>query len=107
MGTTIIAQIIAFKITSAAWVMIAFGYLFSVIFAKKSFKDIGTIILGLGLVFPGMIVMSEAAGPLKTYEPFIQLMEGLDNYLWGILIGAVFTAAVQSSSATAGVVIKN
>lgn len=105
LGTTITAQIIAFKITSAAWVMIAFGYLFNVIFAKKSFKDIGTIILGLGLVFLGMNVMSEATGPLKTYEPFIQLMEGLDNYIWGILIGTLFTAAVQSSSATAGVVI--
>lgn len=105
LGTTITAQIIAFKITKASWVMVAFGYLFSIIFAKKSYKDIGTIILGLGLVFLGMNVMSEATTPLKTYEPFIELMKGLDNYLWGILIGTVFTAAVQSSSATTGVVI--
>lgn len=105
LGTTITAQIIAFKITKASWLMIAFGYLFSVVFAKKSFKDIGTIILGLGLVFLGMNVMSEATTPLKSYEPFIALMKGLDNYLWGILIGTVFTAAVQSSSATTGVVI--
>ncbi len=105
LGTTITAQIIAFKITNASWVMVAFGYLFSVIFAKKSFKDIGTIILGLGLVFLGMNVMSEATNPLKSYAPFIELMKGLDNYLWGILIGTLFTAAVQSSSATTGVVI--
>lgn len=105
LGTTITAQIIAFKVTNAAWIMVAFGYLFSVIFSKKAFKEIGTIILGLGLVFLGMNVMSEASDPLKNYEPFIQLMKGLDNYLWGILIGAVFTAAVQSSSATTGVVI--
>ncbi|MCY1722361.1 Na/Pi cotransporter family protein [Prolixibacteraceae bacterium Z1-6] len=104
-GTTITAQIIAFKITKASWLMVAFGYLFSVVFAKKSYKDFGTIILGLGLVFLGMNVMSEATTPLKTYLPFIELMEGLDNYLWGILIGTVFTAAVQSSSATTGVVI--
>lgn len=105
LGTTITAQIIAFKIVKASWVMVAFGFLFSIIFAKKSFKDIGTIILGLGLVFLGMNVMSDATSPLKTYEPFIQLMKGLDNYLWGILIGTVFTAAIQSSSATTGVVI--
>uniref|UniRef100_UPI003216C216 Na/Pi cotransporter family protein n=1 Tax=uncultured Draconibacterium sp. TaxID=1573823 RepID=UPI003216C216 len=105
LGTTITAQIIAFKITKASWVMVAFGYLFSVVFANKSYKDIGTIILGLGLVFLGMNVMSEATSPLKTYQPFIELMEGLDNYLWGILIGTVFTALVQSSSATTGVVI--
>ncbi|MDB4583268.1 Na/Pi cotransporter family protein [Draconibacterium sp.] len=104
-GTTITAQIIAFKITRASWVMVAFGFLFSAIFAKKSFKDIGTIILGLGLVFLGMNVMSEATEPLKTYEPFIQLMKGLDNHLLGIIIGTIFTAAIQSSSATTGVVI--
>jgi len=105
LGTTITAQIIAFKVTKAAWIMVALGYLFSVIFSKKLYKDIGTIILGLGLVFLGMNVMSEATTPLKTYEPFINLMQGLDNYLWGILIGTVFTAAIQSSSATTGIVI--
>jgi phosphate:Na+ symporter len=105
LGTTITAQIIAFKITKASWLMVAFGYLFSVVFAKKSFKDIGTIILGLGLVFLGMNVMSEATIPLKSYAPFIELMKGLDNYLLGIVIGTIFTAAVQSSSATTGIVI--
>lgn len=105
LGTTITAQIIAFKITKVSWLMVAFGYLSSVIFKKKGIRDLGTILLGLGLVFLGMNVMSEATTPLKSYEPFVGLMKGLDNYLWGILIGTVFTAAVQSSSATTGVVI--
>ncbi len=105
LGTTITAQIIAFKITSASWLMIAFGYLFSVAFEKKSYKHFGTIILGLGLVFLGMNVMSEATAPLKSFDPFIDVMKGLDNYFLGILLGTVFTAAVQSSSATTGVVI--
>ncbi len=104
-GTTITAQIIAFKVTSAAWLMVATGYLFSVIFSKRRWKEIGTIVMGLGLVFLGMNVMSEATEPLKSYEPFVQLMEGLDNYFPGIIIGLVFTALVQSSSATTGVVI--
>lgn len=105
LGTTITAQIIAFKITKASWLMVAFGYLVSTLFSKRNISNIGGIILGLGLVFLGMNVMSEATGPLKTYEPFISLMKGLDNYFWGILIGIVFTAAVQSSSATTGIVI--
>jgi phosphate:Na+ symporter len=105
LGTTITAQIIAFKITSASWVMIASGYLFRVIFSHKSYKEFGTIILGLGMVFLGMTVMSEATEPLKTYAPFIELMKGLNNYLLAILIGTIFTAIVQSSSATTGVVI--
>lgn len=105
LGTTITAQIIAFKITKASWLMIAFGYLFSLVFSKKAYRDIGYIILGLGMVFLGMTVMSEATDPLKNYQPFLALMEGLDNYYLAILVGTLFTALVQSSSATTGVVI--
>lgn len=105
LGTTITAQIIAFKVTHAAWIMIALGYLFRVIFAGRSFRDAGTVILGLGLVFLGMNVMGEATAPLKDHEPFIGFMQGMDHYVWGIIVGTLFTAAVQSSSATAGVVI--
>lgn len=104
-GTTITAQIIAFKITKASWIMIAVGFLSGFLFKKKIVKNVGTIVLGLGLVFLGMTVMSEATAPLKSYEPFLDLMEGLDNYVYGILIGALFTALVQSSSATTGIVI--
>ncbi|QIA08190.1 Na/Pi cotransporter family protein [Draconibacterium halophilum] len=105
LGTTITAQIIAFKITQASWIMIAAGFLASFLFKKQSIKNFGMIILGLGLVFLGMNVMNEATTPLKDFEPFINLMKGLDNYLYAILIGALFTALVQSSSATTGVVI--
>ena len=104
-GSTITAQIIAFKITNAAWLMVAFGFLLSAVSSKKALKDSGNIILGLGLVFLGMNLMAEATGPLKTYEPFVELMKGWDNYLWGILIGLFFTAIVQSSAATTGIVI--
>ncbi|WP_163325187.1 Na/Pi cotransporter family protein [Draconibacterium mangrovi] len=104
-GTTITAQIIAFKITKASWIMIAVGFLAGFIFKNKLVKNAGTIVLGLGLVFLGMTVMSEATAPLKSYEPFLDLMKGLDNYIYGILIGALFTALVQSSSATTGIVI--
>ncbi|WP_321344900.1 Na/Pi cotransporter family protein [uncultured Draconibacterium sp.] len=105
LGTTITAQIIAFKITKASWLMIAAGFLASFLFKKPTIKNVGTILLGLGLVFLGMNVMSEATTPLKSYQPFIELMSGLDNYLYAILMGALFTALVQSSSATTGVVI--
>ncbi|WP_319480826.1 Na/Pi cotransporter family protein [uncultured Draconibacterium sp.] len=104
-GTTITAQIIAFKITKASWIIIAVGFLAGFLFKKKIIKNAGTIILGLGLIFLGMSVMSDATAPLKNYEPFLELMEGLDNYIYGILIGAIFTALVQSSSATTGIVI--
>ena len=104
-GSTITAQIIAFNITNAAWIMVAFGFLLSVVSNKKAFKNSGNIFLGLGLVFLGMNFMAEATEPLKIYEPFIAMMKGWNIYLWGILIGLVFTAVVQSSAATAGIVI--
>lgn len=104
-GTTITAQIIAFKITKAALVIVSVGFLMSVAFRRKKIRETGNIILGLGLVFMGMNVMGEATEPLKYYEPFLNAMQNMDNPLWGILLGAVFTALVQSSSATTGVVI--
>ncbi|WP_075603718.1 Na/Pi cotransporter family protein [Saccharicrinis aurantiacus] len=104
-GTTITAQIIAFKVTKATFVLIAAGFLMNAMATRKALKDGGLIVLGLGFVFLGMNLMSEGTNPLRSYEPFIALMQDLDNPLWGILIGTAFTAAVQSSSATTGIVI--
>lgn len=105
LGTTITAQIVAFKITKLALLMIAVG--FSVqFFAKRSrVRHIGELILGLGLIFFGMNLMSEGMAPLKSYEPFLNLMLQMQNPLYGILVGLIFTALVQSSSATIGIVI--
>jgi phosphate:Na+ symporter len=104
-GTTITAQIVAFKVTKAALLMVAFG--FSMLFFSKQekIKQYGAILMGLGLVFFGMSVMSDAMEPLRTYEPFLELMTHMANPLIGILISAAFTALIQSSSATTGIVI--
>lgn len=104
-GTTITAQIIAFKITQYALLLVAIGFV-PVFFSKNErLQNIGALIMGLGLVLFGMELMSQATRPLRTYSPFISLMQQMANPLMGILIGAVFTAIIQSSSATTGVVI--
>jgi phosphate:Na+ symporter len=61
--------------------------------------------MGLGLIFFGMGLMGDAMNPLRSYDPFLQLMTRMDNPLLGILVGALFTALVQSSSATTAIVI--
>jgi phosphate:Na+ symporter len=61
--------------------------------------------MGLGMVFFGMHVMSEAMAPLRSYQPFLDLMKTMDNPIVGVLIAAVFTALIQSSSASTGIVI--
>jgi len=105
LGTTITAQIVAFKITKLALLMIAVGFTMQ-FFAKRSkVRHIGELILGLGLIFFGMNLMSEGMAPLKSYEPFLNLMLHMQNPFYEILVGLIFTALVQSSSATIGIVI--
>jgi phosphate:Na+ symporter len=104
-GTTITAQILAFKVSKIALPMIALGFAISLSASRNSRKQLGLIILGLGLVFYGMFVMSDAMSPLRSYEPFVQFMISMDNPLLAAAIGALFTALVQSSSATTGIMI--
>jgi len=104
-GSTVTAQLIAFKATKYALLPVAvgFGMMF---FGKNEVRRAwGKAILGLGLVFFGMAVMGQAMDPLRDYQPFVDAMEGLRNPILGIVVGAVFTAIIQSSAATAGLVI--
>jgi phosphate:Na+ symporter len=104
-GSTFTAQIVAFNVTQYALIMVAVG--FYMLFASKREKTrhYGAMIMGLGLVFYGMGVMGDAMTPLRTYQPFIDLMVRMENPLLGILVGAVFTGLVQSSAATTGIAI--
>ena len=104
-GTTITAQIVAFKVTKFALLFVTLG--FGMMFAakKNKIKQYGVLIMGLGLIFYGMAVMSGGMKPLRSFEPFIELMGSVSNPLIGIAVAAAFTALVQSSSATLGVVI--
>ncbi len=104
-GTTITAQIIAFKVTKLAMVMVAIGVLLDMIGNKDHVKQLGRALLGLGLIFWGMSVMSDAMKPLRSFEPFVDLMAQMSNPFLGLISAAAFTALVQSSSATMGIVI--
>lgn len=105
LGTTITAQLIAFNLTSVAMLMISLGFVTQFVAKTKRLHSLGTLVLGFGLLFFGMDVMSTGMAPLRDYPPFIDLMRQMENPLFGILVGFVFTALVQSSSATIGVVI--
>lgn len=104
-GTTITAQIIAFKITEASMLMIALGFGMLFFIKQEKIKLYGSIIMGLGMLFFGMTIMSDAMKPLQNYPPFLDLMVEMGNPLVSILIAAAFTALVQSSSATTGIII--
>ena len=104
-GTTITAQIVAFKVTKLALVAIIVGFAMRFVSERDNTQQYGLMLLGFGFVFFGMNLMGEATGPLRTYEPFIATMQGMDRPWLAILMSALFTAIVQSSSATTGVII--
>ena len=104
-GTTITAQIVAFKVTKMALALIAVGFTMLFVGRTERWRHYGYIVMGLGLIFFGMTTMSHAMYPLREYPPFLAAMQGMDNPLQGILVAAVFTGLVQSSSATMGIVI--
>ncbi len=104
-GTTITGQIIAFKVTKYALIMVSVGFVMMFTSKKEEIKHYGYVIMGLGLVFYGMSVMGSAMRPLRSYPLFIELMSQMSNPILGILFAAAFTAIVQSSSATTGVII--
>ena len=104
-GTTVTAQLIAFKITDYAFLMVILGFALSAFSKKDTYKHIGEALLGFGILFLGMKIMSDSMYPLREYEPFINLMKDLENPIFGLIIGAVFTALIQSSSAFTGIVI--
>ncbi|MFW2381305.1 MAG: Na/Pi cotransporter family protein [Acidimicrobiales bacterium] len=104
-GTTITAQVVAFSVSRYALMIVAIGYGIA-FFGKSERRTVqGNLILGFGLLFFGMSVMGAAMDPLRSYEPFIDLMAAMDNALLAVLVGAAFTALVQSSSATTGIVV--
>jgi phosphate:Na+ symporter len=104
-GTTITAQIIAFDVVSYALAMIAGGVLAEFVGRREPIRQLGTAIAGLGILFLGMGVMQSAMAPLQDYQPFLDLMATERGPLPGVLIGAGFTAVIQSSSATIGLII--
>lgn len=102
-GTTITGQLIALDVGAIA-PLIAFVGVALVVFAKNErVQFIGEIIAGLGILFVGMNMMGDAMVPLRDYPPFINLMTRFSNPLVGIFAGMIFTAIIQSSSASVGI----
>jgi len=104
-GSAVTTQIIAFDISNLSFVLTAVGFGLSLWKSQRIASHVGTVIMGLGVLFIGLSMMSSFMAPLRTHQPFLELMASMTNPLLGILIGALFTAVVQSSTATLGVII--
>lgn len=104
-GSTFTAQIVAFNVTQYALLLVALGFFMLFTAKAERIRHYGSMVMGLGLIFYGMGVMGEAMNPMRSYQPFLDLMVKMENPLLGILVGAVFTGLVQSSAATTGIAI--
>ena len=102
-GTTITGQLIALDVGAVA-PFIAFVGVVMVVFMKgEKGRYIGNILAGLGILFIGMDMMSASMAPLSESETFVTILTRFQNPILGILAGAVFTAIIQSSSASVGI----
>lgn len=102
-GTTITAQLIAFKLSDIAPVILFTGMLLTVFIKKRKIFHLGQILLGFGMLFVGLNFMGEAMLPLRENEAFVNFLVNFKNPIIGVLVGAVFTAVIQSSSASVGI----
>ena len=102
-GTTITGQLIAIDITALAPIIAFIGVALIAFFKSKKLDAFGTIIAGLGILFMGMDIMSGAMEPLRDSPTFVSMVSSFENPLIGILVGAGFTALIQSSSASVGI----
>ncbi|MFC1691299.1 Na/Pi cotransporter family protein [Nanoarchaeota archaeon] len=105
-GTTITAQLIAFKITDYAWLLVGIGAFTYFYFDNNKHRSLGLVILGFGLIFIGLNTMKSVVAPLKEIGVidhfFVQFSR---NPLLAIFVGMVATAVLQSSSVTIGITL--
>ena len=102
-GTTITGQLIALDVGALAPLFAFIGVALVVFIKKQSVHHYGQIVAGLGILFIGMEMMSGSMLPLRESEAFISLMTRFSNPVLGILAGMIFTAIIQSSSASVGI----
>lgn len=102
-GTTVTGQLIALDVGKMAPLIAFLGVAVIVFIKNEKLKHIGEIMSGLGVLFIGMDMMSGAMKPLADSESFVKILTSFEHPLLGIFAGTVFTALIQSSSASVGI----
>lgn len=104
-GTTVTSQLVSFNLSAYAPVFLFAGVLLTQFVKNDRVKKIGEVILGFGVLFMGLSVMSGSMSSLKDSPQVAGLLSGLTNPLLGVLMGTVITAVIQSSSVTVSIVL--
>jgi phosphate:Na+ symporter len=104
-GSTVTAQLLAFEPDAIALPLVAIGVVLQMAVQDRTWQEYGRVAIGIGLIFYGMKVMGDAMAPLKDDTAFLRFMVSLDAPWIAILAGTAFTALIQSSAATTGIMI--
>lgn len=104
-GTTITSQLVAFNLSQAAPVFLMLGVIATMFCKNNKVKQIGEVVLGFGVLFMGLSLMSGSMEGMKESPFVVELLHGINNPFLGILIGFVITAIIQSSSVTVSIVL--
>ncbi len=103
-GTTFTVQVIAFRIADYSLLLVGAGVVLYVVKRNRMVQYMGQALLGFGLIFLGIKILSDATEPLRSFPFFLQSMVSLGTFpLLGILVSAIFTGIIQSSAATIGI----
>jgi len=104
-GTTAMAQLVAFRLQDYALIIFAAGFALNSLGKSEPLRFTGEALSGFGLLFFGLKVMSEAVAPLESYAPFLSLLRYLENPFLGVAAGMLLTALMHSSAAFIGIII--
>ena len=105
-GTTVTAQIIAFDVDQIAPFVVFLGMMLYMFFNKrKALKRTGYILLGFGILFWGISLMGEPLKALSQLPEFQNVLQSFSHPILAILVGTIFTAVIQSSSAATGIIL--
>ena len=101
-GTTATSLMLSVKLDFGV-IFAVIGLVFLLVSGRSNFKMLGQIFIGLGILFVGMRTMTEAMEPMRDWEGFRTMITGVSNPLLGVMVGALITALLQSSSASIGI----
>jgi len=105
-GTTLTSQLIAFKVSDYAFIIIILGFSLKFFGKKRKQRSIGNILLGVGFIFLGIKIMTESISPLKNNDFFENILTNLEALpLLALFFSAILTTLLQSSTATMGITI--
>jgi phosphate:Na+ symporter len=105
-GTTFTVQLIAFKVTDYALLLVGLGFTVMFVAGRRALKDAGQAVLGFGLLFLGLKLILDGMAPLKASPLATEVLAAVaDNTMLGVLVAAGFSALVTSSAATIGLIL--